>query len=75
MRTFMQAVIAFCLLISCKDDPRVQIVEEFEEDPIDQELKAAISKLSETGDIDYYILPESDDFANIPNQLRLLKMI
>lgn len=68
MRTFMQAVIAFSLLISCSDDPRVQIVEEFEEDPIDTELKAAISKLSETGNFDYYIMPESDDFANIPNQ-------
>lgn len=34
--------------------------------PLDYSLKKALNTASETGSYDYFILPESDDFTNIP---------
>ena len=67
MRRLLQAMVFFGLLMGCSDDSREEFIPH-EEDPIDESLKKAISNSSETGDIDYYIMPESDDYANIPNQ-------
>lgn len=35
---------------------------------LDQDLKSALNQKSWTGNTDYYILPESDDYATIPGQ-------
>ncbi|MEM6316241.1 MAG: cytochrome c peroxidase [Bacteroidota bacterium] len=38
--------------------------------PLDQLLAAAMTRASETGNIDHFILPDSDDFAAIPQDPR-----
>ncbi|MEE9438566.1 MAG: cytochrome c peroxidase [Saprospiraceae bacterium] len=35
---------------------------------LDEELKVAIQEKSKTGKLDYYVFPESDDYANLPFQ-------
>ncbi|NOT36844.1 MAG: hypothetical protein HOP11_05660 [Saprospiraceae bacterium] len=48
-------------LVSCK-------VESISSDSIDLRLQSIIKDHSKTGSLDYYIMPESDDYANLPNQ-------
>jgi cytochrome c peroxidase len=35
---------------------------------LEQSLRAAVAENSPTGALDYFIMPESDDYANLPNQ-------
>jgi cytochrome c peroxidase len=65
MRTFLLVLIVILTLSSCSKNEGPIIVEE---DPIDQTLKSAITKASKTGDLAYYIMPESDDYAALPHQ-------
>lgn len=37
-------------------------------DPLDEKLAGKLNKLSPTGDSDYFVLPDSDDFASIPHE-------
>ena len=48
------------ILAACRSD-KVQLATQN-----DVQLENAIKKFSATGDLDYYILPESNDYANIP---------
>ncbi len=34
----------------------------------DEDLRATIAERAETGSLDYYIFPDSDDYSNLPNQ-------
>lgn len=53
------SVALILLLASCQHDvPRV----------IDTELISAIERVSPTGYTDFYVMPESDDYQNLPNQ-------
>ncbi len=55
---FSVAVYAF--LSSCKDDHVVT--------SLDKDLEAALNASSPSGEYSHYIMPESDDYANLPNQ-------
>lgn len=41
---------------------------ESEGDKLNTQLQEAVMNASQTGDLDYYIFPESDDYAALPNQ-------
>ncbi|MBL7774683.1 MAG: hypothetical protein JNK89_01705, partial [Saprospiraceae bacterium] len=59
MRKFyVFSAIVLSVLFACKHDPLWA--------PLDLELVQAINGVSKTGSADYFILPESDDYANIP---------
>ncbi len=67
MRTFtIFLLISSLFLTSCQKATRVEVFEE--NDPIDQTLREAINKVALTGDLNYYIMPSSEDYAAIPNQ-------
>lgn len=53
-------VLVLSFLVSCTQDQTTDTLE------IDVRLRNSIAEASETGDADYYILPSSDDLANIP---------
>ncbi|RMG84471.1 MAG: hypothetical protein D6714_07835, partial [Bacteroidetes bacterium] len=54
---FVLALVGF---LSCEPESK--------SDQLDQLLKERLQSTSKTGTLDYYILPESDDYANLPNQ-------
>ncbi|MBK8563315.1 MAG: hypothetical protein IPN76_08195 [Saprospiraceae bacterium] len=54
------SVVASTLWFSCKDDHVVT--------SLDKDLEAALNASSPSGEISHYIMPESDDYANLPNQ-------
>ncbi|MCC6723914.1 MAG: hypothetical protein IT258_05350 [Saprospiraceae bacterium] len=56
----LASVVASTFWFSCKDDHVVTSV--------DKDLESAITASSPSGDISHYIMPESDDYANLPNQ-------
>ena len=59
MRKFyVFSVIVVSILFACKHDPLWA--------PLDVELIRAIAGISQNGSADYFILPESTDFENIP---------
>ena len=51
------------LIISCNDD-KIYL-----DSPLDQFLKAALIRASETNNIEHFILPDSDNFTAIPQDL------
>jgi cytochrome c peroxidase len=51
------------LILSCTQDKMPQLIE------LDQELETLVRKSAATGMLDYYILPDSDDLENIPQDL------
>ncbi|MEM6630371.1 MAG: cytochrome c peroxidase [Bacteroidota bacterium] len=57
---FFYILALFGFLASCGEDPNIG------EEILDDELRANIEKASPTGRIDFFKLPESDDFVNIP---------
>lgn len=57
--TVLLAGFAVLYLVSC--------MHEFDPD-LDKDLKEVLDQISPIGTYDYYILPESDDYASIPNQ-------
>ena len=50
-----------CLLVGCEADHAV-------ESSVDTELQRAIRNASNDGTLEHFILPESDDYANIPQE-------
>jgi cytochrome c peroxidase len=53
-------LVSFVFIYSCTDDNSVA--------DRDQELKTLLNQYSTTGDAKWYIMPESDDYKNLPNQ-------
>lgn len=54
------AILIVVTIVSC--------VYEIEISVIDEQLKEQISSYSKTGAIDYFIMPSSEAYGNIPNQ-------
>ena len=61
-RTLLLALLCVWLLQSCSSDKL--------SDPLDQKLRKVLNQTSPTGDYNYYILPESNNLANIPQDPR-----
>lgn len=57
-KLYVFAALVAVILLACKHDPLWN--------PLDFELRTAIFEKSQTGSADYFILPESDDLARIP---------
>ena len=53
-------ILATILLTSCTNNESTTT--------LDEELQTLMEHASPTGSVDYYVLPQSDDYANIPNQ-------
>lgn len=71
------AVLATLSMFACKSEPSIETT-------LDATLEEKLQTVSETGNLDYFILPESDDLASIPqdpknplsmNKVRLGKML
>ncbi len=58
MKHFLQLVCLAVVAFSCSNDELP--------DPLDYQLENRLSQLSPNGDINYFILPDSDDFPSIP---------
>lgn len=56
----LASVVASTFWFSCKDDHVVT--------SLDKDLEAALAASSPSGNLNHYIMPESDDYANLPNQ-------
>lgn len=61
-KTITVLLAAACLMWACSHDQLA--------DPLDTQLFKRLSDLSPNGDIDYFILPESDDYASIPQGVK-----
>ena len=48
------------MTVACTKDQMPQLIE------LDQELESLIKQVSESGELDFYVLPEETDFNNIP---------
>ncbi|MGB4839687.1 MAG: cytochrome c peroxidase [Saprospiraceae bacterium] len=62
MRHIVYIFLLLTVLSSCKHDPT------FEIQSLDEELQSAIKRNSPTNDPKYFVMPESDDYKNLPNQ-------
>jgi cytochrome c peroxidase len=56
----LASVVVSTFWFSCKDDHVVT--------SLDKDLEAALNASSPSGEISHYIMPSSDDYANLPNQ-------
>ena len=59
MSKYVLSLIVLVLFISCQSDSN---------ESLDQELRDQIISKSKTGQLDYFIFPDSDDYAHLPNQ-------
>ncbi|MFN8337675.1 MAG: cytochrome c peroxidase [Saprospiraceae bacterium] len=65
MNRFLILFFAFAisLMVGCSSDKEEQAPLS-----IDQNLEALLKSHSQTGEVSFYVMPSSNDFANIPNQ-------
>ena len=59
MNKIIFAILSLFLVFSCAKEEPIDL---------DNELKQLIEKRSKTGSLDYYVMPESQDFRSLPNQ-------
>lgn len=66
-KIFSLVSVSILLLSSCQNETPSSHI-----DVLDTQVYEAIQTQSKTGNLDYFILPESDDFARIPKILETL---
>ncbi len=56
------AILSVAVLAACQKDPDTSV----SQNPLNKELRTSLEKASPNGDLNYFQLPESTDFSNIP---------
>ena len=65
MKLRLLAIFFACVLVAACHQDKVYL-----DTPLDQLLESSLVRASKTGDINHFVLPESDDFAAIPQDPR-----